>query len=310
MKYLLILFSLLFILLLISLFMLYFSLRRDFSFKPKVKLENENVTPDDFNLSYIGDSSTQERFNKLSDILQIKSDDNLVLKAWFIKNKTHKYMILCHGYTGSHIDSAVTALEYYDNGFNTLCPDARAHGESEGKFRGMGYLERKDIKKWMDYIISMDDKAEIVLYGVSMGAATVMMSMCYYHPSNLKCVVEDCGYGSVWKQFEHVINSTYHICSFPILNIASLLSKLICKYDFKQTSIYEKIQDNEIPCLFIHGDKDDFVPYRFVNELYELDRGSKQKYIVAGASHAFSKVVDPNGYRKVMKNFIDKYISD
>lgn len=310
MKYLLLILIIIIIVLLVSsLFMLYFSLRRNFIFRPSIKIEAGDIKGNAIDLFYKGDIHTQNKFNKLSEELCITSDDNLKLKAWFIKNNTHKYMILCHGYTGCHKDSIVMALKYNDLGFNTLCPDARGHGESQGKFYGMGYLERKDIKKWMDLIISMDEKAEIVLYGVSMGAATVMTSMCYYHPSNLKCVVEDCGYGSLYEQFKNVLKNQYHIKYLPILDIASILSKLICKYSFLETSIYEKIKNNEVPCLFIHGDKDDFVPYRFVNELYDLNKGPKQIYIVKGAGHATSAILDNCGYYSKIKTFIDKYIS-
>ena len=310
MKYLLILIIICFMLLIISLFMLCFSLKRDFIIKPKVEIGNGNIDRETFDLFYIGDKNAQQRFDYLSQKIEIISDDNLKLKAWFIKNNTHKYIILCHGYGGDHKDMTVSALEYYDEGFNTLSPDARAHGESQGNFKGMGYLEREDMKKWIDYIIKNDSKAEIVLYGVSMGAATVMMSMCYYHPSNIKCVIEDCGYGCVWDQFNSVISSSYHIPSFPILNITSFLSKLICKYDFKETSIYEKIKENEVPCLFIHGDLDDFVPYRFMNELYDNNLGPKEKYTVHEASHALSKIIDSEGYKTVIRSFIKKYISD
>lgn len=310
MKCLIILIILIAVLLLISLFMLYFSLRRDFIFKPKIKLGNKDISLKEFDAFNIGNKKDQDSFDEMSEELNIKSYDNLNLKAWFINNDTHKYMILCHGYSSDHRGMIKTALEYYYDGFGVLCPDARAHGKSQGKFRGMGYLERRDIKKWIDYILALDKEAQIVLYGISMGAATVMMSMCYYHPDNLKCVVEDCGYGSVWKQFKSVINSKYHIGTFPILNIASLLSRLICKYDFKQANIYESLANNEVPCLFIHGGGDDFVPFEFMDELYKLNKGPKEKLVVKGASHAFSKIVDPNGYRKTMKEFINKYISD
>lgn len=310
MKYILILFILILIIFFISLFMLLFSLKRDFIIKPKVEIGNNDIDRETFDLCYIGDSKTQQRFERLSEEKEIISDDNLKLKAWFLKNDSHKYIIICHGYSGDHKDMIVSSLEYYDEGFNVLCPDARAHGESEGIFRGMGYLERKDIKKWMNTIIENDNQAQIVLYGVSMGAATVMMTMCYYHPENLKCVIEDCGYGSVWEQFKSVAISSYHMPSFPVINIASLLSKYICKYDFKQTSIYEKIKENEVPCLFIHGQEDDFVPYRFMDELYNNDSGPKEKYTVKGANHALSKIIDPEGYKKATRSFINKYISD
>lgn len=46
-----------------------------------------------------------------------------------------------------------------------------AHGNSEGQYIGMGWLDRKDMLKWIDYVISLDKNAQIALYGESMGGA-------------------------------------------------------------------------------------------------------------------------------------------
>ena len=40
----------------------------------------------------------------------------------------------------------------------------------------MGWLDRLDIISWINWIIEQDPDAQIVLHGVSMGAATVMMT--------------------------------------------------------------------------------------------------------------------------------------
>lgn len=39
----------------------------------------------------------------------------------------------------------------------------------------MDYLDQYDIRYWIDYIVEKAPEAEIVLHGVSMGAATLMM---------------------------------------------------------------------------------------------------------------------------------------
>lgn len=63
------------------------------------------------------------------------------------------------------------AEEYSNRNYNVLLPDNCAHGNSQGSFIGMGYLDQFDIFEWINYIVSIDDNAEILLHGVSMGAA-------------------------------------------------------------------------------------------------------------------------------------------
>ena len=133
----------------------------------------------------------------------ITSFDKLKLHGYKVNNKTNsnKWVIAVHGYTSEGINMSNVAKEYYDMGYNVLIPDLRAHGKSQGDYIGMGWDDRKDIISWIDFIKKEDPNAQVVLHGVSMGAATVMMTSGEELPSNVKSIVADCGYTSVWDQF-------------------------------------------------------------------------------------------------------------
>ena len=258
---------------------------------------------------YVASEDTKDRFKGLTQEWSIISQDNLKLVGHFLKNDSHKYIIFCHGYTGRYYDLMNLAFEFYDKGFNCLMPEARGHGKSEGKYVGMGYLDRDDNKKWIDKIIEVDPEAQIALYGVSMGGYNVMATMCYYHPTNLKCVVEDSGYKSLLEQVEHISANNYKIKSDRIAKWASYMSKNLAHYSFEETDIRDAISKNVVPILFIHGSKDVTVPKENAIELYELNKGDKELLIVDDAEHLSSIVVEPYKYRKTLFGFIDKYIS-
>ena len=57
-----------------------------------------------------------------------------------------------------------------------LVPALRGHGLSEGRYAGMGWLDRRDLMRWISLIIDSDADARILLQGKSMGAAAVMGS--------------------------------------------------------------------------------------------------------------------------------------
>ena len=223
----------------------------------------------------------------------------------------HRYAILFHGYTGAAWQMAPYAKMLYDMGYNVLTPDARAHGESEGDYIGMGWLERPDVLSWIDSITGPDPEAEIVLRGVSMGGATVMMAAGENLSDNVKCIVEDCGYSSVWDEFRLQLKNVFGLPSFPLLNAASLISKLRAGYSFEEASSVNQLKKATVPMLFIHGDADTFVPFSMLDVVYDACASTeKEKLVVHEAAHGAAADTNPELYWDTVTAFIGKYISE
>ena len=130
-----------------------------------------------------------------------KSDDGLRIHANFIPSPQpegeHRYAICVHGYSDTSESVGQYAMVYRDRyGMNVLLPDLRGHGKSEGTYVGYGYHDRLDLIVWVDRILHKDPKAMILLHGISMGAATVMMTTGEHLPSNVMACVEDAGYST------------------------------------------------------------------------------------------------------------------
>lgn len=68
------------------------------------------------------------------------------------------------------------------------------------------------------------------------------------------------------------------------------------KYDIKEASALEQVKLSKIPILFIHGDKDDFVPEYMCEKLFNVANCKKQKLIIEGAGHTDGKYKDPEKY--------------
>ncbi|MEG0366855.1 MAG: alpha/beta fold hydrolase, partial [Coprobacillus sp.] len=147
------------------------------------------------------EQESRQWLDKNSQEVSIQSDDNLKLHGYSITQESHTYVIMVHGYRsdGASIISPIKKMK--NQGYNLLIPDLRGHGLSDGDYIGMGWDDRYDILKWIDYIIQKDSQASIVLYGVSMGGATVMDVAGENPPSQVKAIIEDCGYTSVWDVF-------------------------------------------------------------------------------------------------------------
>lgn len=238
----------------------------------------------------------------------LSSYDNLKLHAYFLRNDSHNYAVLCHGFTGSSTEMMGRAEHLYQEGYSVLLPDARAHGQSEGRYRGMGYLEKSDIQGWIAKIVEIDKEASIVLMGQSMGAATVIMTSGEKLPENVKAIIADCSYTSVWDEFSLQIKEMYHLPSFPIMNIANVISKYKAGYTFTEASPIAAISRNKLPVLLIHGMEDTFVPYAYLDKLYQAANEPKQKLGIEGAGHCMSVVKDGELYWKTVDGFLELYL--
>ena len=225
-----------------------------------------------------------------------------------IRNEGHSYAIVFHGYTGRASDMAAYARAFYDMGFSVLTPDALAHGESDGKYIGMGWLERGDVLKWINSLIAADPEARIVLFGVSMGGATVMMASGEDLPENVKCIVEDCGYSSVWDEFRFQLKNVFHMPAFPLLHTASMFCKLRAGYFFDEASSVKALESAKVPMLFIHGEEDTFVPYEMLDRVYDACASRiKEKLSVPGAAHGMSAATEPELYWRTVERFVTRY---
>ena len=238
--------------------------------------------------------------------VSLKSQDDLNLHAAYIDQNSHIYMIMVHGYRGDGASIISPIKQMKKAGYNLLIPDLRGHGFSEGDYIGMGWDDREDIIQCIDYLLSKDPHASIILYGVSMGGATVMDVAGEKLPHQVKAIIEDCGYTSVWDIFKAHIDMN-NIESEVALHMASLVTKIRAGYYLEDVRPIEQVKKSQTPMLFIHGAEDNFVPFSMVNELYNAATCPKEKLVIQGAGHANSCSVNSELYYQTIFRFIEKY---
>ena len=239
----------------------------------------------------------------------IEPYDKLQLHSYVVTQNSNKWAIVVHGYGGSGKLMSDKSKYFYDMGYNVLIPDLRGHGKSEGTYIGMGWHERFDIVDLSNYIASTYKNSQIVLFGVSMGAATVMSASGEKLPRNVKVIIEDCGYTSTWSQFAYQLKALFKLPSFPMMHISSIICKFRAGYFISEASPIKQIKKSTTPTLFIHGDKDGFVPFFMLDELYNASPVEKEKLIINGAAHARASYVNPKLYWKTVEKFLNNYIN-
>ncbi|MBP3463366.1 MAG: alpha/beta hydrolase [Clostridia bacterium] len=249
--------------------------------------------------------------NSNSKKVEVKAEDGIILRGteYFSREETDKWVIVLHGYRSTPNSVTSIGMHFSEKGYNVLIPSMRACAESDGQYIGMGWLDKDDLKCWIKLIIDQNENAEIVLHGSSMGAATVLMVSGDKLPNNVKAIIADSGYTSVWDIFASEAKARFNLPTFPVLNMFECVANIRAKYDIKEASALEQVKKATIPILFIHGDADDFVPEYMCEELYDATKSMKDKLIIHDAGHTDSKYKEPETYYTKVFEFLENVYS-
>lgn len=278
--------------------------------KPKTKSSEEllkgSIKIGRFTEEYINGIETEDfeiesEFGyKLHGIIQ----NNNISKLPENKNRI---AILCHGYTAGKITMSGYAGTLMSLGFTCVLYDHRNHGDNDKSFyTTMGYYEKFDLKTVVDYCYKrFGDSIRIITYGESMGSATVLS----HHEIDDRVVltIADCGYSDLSELFTYLLKQVYHLPVFPILNISDMFLKKYGKFSMKDVSPRKGVIKTKAPILFIHGDRDDFVPTFMSEEMVLLGGGIRKLFLAKEAGHAMSELTVPEEYKKVVTEFVTEY---
>lgn len=231
------------------------------------------------------------------------------------KEKSNVFVFGCHGYRSNGKDEFNAFAQYYlKKGYNVFLVDAPGAGNSDGKYIGFGFFEYQSVLEWLDFInTSFGEDIQLILHGVSMGAATVMLlSGCGKLPENVKFIVSDCGYTSVEDEFTSQLDAVGvpEKLTSLILRGVNGINKKRAGYDFFEVKPIEAVKKATVPMLFVHGATDGFVPSYMANEVYEACSSEyKDLLFIEGADHAQSYIKGMQAYEDKLEEFEKKFLT-
>ncbi|MCQ2793577.1 MAG: alpha/beta fold hydrolase [Bacilli bacterium] len=241
--------------------------------------------------------------------LTICSFDKLTLKGYLLRNNSNKLAIILHGYRGRYYSSVSQARIFYESGFDVFMPNNRAHDTSEGKQFSMGPKEVKDLLNWINYLLKINPNYQIALMGISMGAHIVMLSVGQSMPNNVKCFIEDCGYTNLMDELKFQLKKSMKVAHPKFLMWLNNLYIQFFHHFSMNSSTENSLPKTKIPGLFIHGDKDNFVPFDNLEKNYSLmsNNVDKKKVVFENKEHNRA-ITDKDKYKMEVINFVNKYI--
>lgn len=124
------------------------------------------------------------------ETIRFKTSDGLLIESWHYPITQAKgTVLLFHGHGSSKSKILQEANGFQSLGYSTLLVDFRAHGGSDGKTCTIGYKESEEVKLAFDYIKETGEK-NIILWGISMGAAAITSAVHQYKIKPQKVILE------------------------------------------------------------------------------------------------------------------------
>ncbi len=236
------------------------------------------------------------------------SPDGLKLHGSLVKQENAKFIfIVIHGYRRSGIEMSYYGQCFYEAfDCHVFLPDLRGHGQSEGNYVGYGYPDHQDIARWVDLLHEEMPDLPIVIFGLSMGGATVNLLSSVEMP-NVKLLIEDCGYSNLYDELDFQCHKKTPFGLAPFYPSVAHYIKKDCGYSVNESNGLVHVARAKYPMLFIHGLADDVVPGDMVYDLYNACPTPKELLVMENTGHADAIYDEHERYMEAVARMIEKY---
>ena len=231
----------------------------------------------------------------------------LVGKLYEAERKDAPLILFFHGYRSTAERDASGGFQLCrEMGWHILMVDQRALGESEGKEITFGIRERFDCQTWAEYAANrFGPETPIFIWGISMGASTVLMASELPMPANVRGIVADCGFDAP----STIIAETARHRKWPVgvaCRFVDWGARLFGGFRMDEASALDSVTRARLPILLVHGEEDEIVPFEMVHSIREACASPVQVLTVPKAAHGISWYVDMPAYQSALIRFIEE----
>lgn len=256
-------------------------------------------------------------FVKDKEIREIKiksSKFDYEIPAIFIKNpKGSDLALMVHGMGGTKYSMYQQGEVLYDLGYSLLIYDQRNSGDNKCEYSSFGVLESYDCLDALAYAKkSINENNKVLLYGQSYGAATALIAASR-DDSYIDYLVLDCPVADSNELVDEVFKNVERKQGLPawIMRFTGnifLKVRLGFSLDDIDASKWAKDSNIQSPTLIINSDSDTVTPHHMGEEIYKsIGNNRKELYTTKGYDHLKFSETNPEEFKKVLIDFLDKY---
>lgn len=230
-------------------------------------------------------------------------DSYAKIEGWDIPVDSAKgVVILYHGYISCKANMLTYAEAFNQKGYTTILIDFMGSGGSDGVETSIGFKEGCDVKESLAYANKKYPDQDIILFGVSMGAVSIMKSVEQYniHPDK---IILECPFGSMLE----TAKGRFEIMGLPTTPLAHWLifyGGLQTGFNAFNHNPIDYAKSITIPTLLSVGGLDARVSMEEINSIYDNLQGEKTKVVFQNSRHEMYLNNDSEEWHSVIDSFL------
>jgi len=246
-----------------------------------------------------------------SEDIALTTHDGLSLRGWLIRTSAQPKgtILYFHGIEDNKALGLPLAKLFFENGYNTVMVDFRAHGESEGTYCTYGFYEKEDVKSIINAITALPDfsSGKIGVYGLSMGAAIALQTAAI--DERIACVVAENSFATLHTIFDDYQRRIIKLPFHYLRNLIIARSEYLASFDAKVVSPLDAVRYIRVPLLFIVGMQDEKIHPRYSQMLFDAATAPKDMFVIEQGNHVNVREIAGKQYDEKLLSFFEQHLT-
>ena len=273
----------------------------------------------------------------------VRAPDGILLRGWKVipPNPNGSWVLLFHGVADNRVGVIGQSEFLLRAGYSVVMMDARGHGASEGPVATYGWLERNDTRAVIDALVGSSflfpstvqmsmppvpppqilpgtkpvppppaRQFHIFALGESMGAGIALQSGAA--DPRIEAVVAEASFANLreaaydyagFRKYPWLGKTLLAPFSWTLLYRGEKLTG----FPLAEISPMKAVASRAFPVLLICDERDEALPCRHTQMIYNAAHGPKQLWVVPGAYHTAALGFYPEEFQRRVLSFFSTY---
>jgi pimeloyl-ACP methyl ester carboxylesterase len=192
----------------------------------------------------------------------ITTDDGLRLAGWLVPREGAPTVVLLHGYPADKADMLPVAAGLAPR-FTVLLLDQRYFGGSEGRLTTLGFKERRDLMRAVDFLAARG-LGPVGVFGFSLGGAVALLAAA--EDPRIRAVAAYAPFADL-ELLGRELYAWLWLLKYPLVGLTRVWSRLFLGHDITRPAPVEAAARLTVPVLLIASREDEQIPFAHAERL-------------------------------------------